>query len=50
MSSTAATVRPYVYVECDIPEGLTIKEWRRARHAEPAPRARLRRLARRVGF
>ena len=36
---------PHIYVESDIPEGLTINEWRRRRHT-PRPASRLRRLAR----
>jgi hypothetical protein len=28
------------YVECDIPAGLTMAEWRRARHAAERPRRR----------
>jgi hypothetical protein len=28
------------YVECDIPAGLTMVEWRRARHAAERPRRR----------
>ena len=50
MSSTALTARPVLYVESDIPVGLTISDWRRARHAETTATPRLRRLARRVGF
>jgi hypothetical protein len=41
-----------VYVDCDIPDGMTLSEWRRRRHAHGAPRrsARwtVRRLARRL--
>jgi hypothetical protein len=28
------------YVECDVPAGLTLAEWRRARHATERPRRR----------
>jgi hypothetical protein len=46
MTSAALPAAPLVYVDCDIPEGLTINEWRRIRR-EPRSRAarRLRRLA-----
>ncbi len=51
---------PLVYVECDLPEGVTLAEWRargRRRDDGPAPRrgragrarAKLARLARRRG-
>jgi hypothetical protein len=39
-----------MYVDTDIPAGLTIHDWRRNRHAETPATPRLRRLARRVGF
>jgi hypothetical protein len=31
MLSTAAT--PLLYIECDVPEGQTLRDWRRAREA-----------------
>ena len=35
---------PHLYVECDIPDGMTLVEWRRTK-AAPRPRhARVRRL------
>jgi hypothetical protein len=46
----AASSPPLVYVECDVPEGMTLDAWRRARtpdrDARPA-RLRLARLTRR---
>jgi|tagenome__1003787_1003787.scaffolds.fasta_scaffold18513879_2 hypothetical protein len=36
---------PHLYIESDIPEGMTIAEWRRRRHV-PRPTSRLRRLVR----
>jgi hypothetical protein len=45
------TARPLIYVASDIPAGLTINEWRRARRpGTTTATPRLRRLARRVGF
>jgi hypothetical protein len=44
------TARPHLYVESDIPAGLTINDWRRVRRADTTATPRLRRLARRVGF
>jgi hypothetical protein len=48
-----ASATPMVYVDCDIPDGMTLAEWRRARRDHEAPRrsARwtVRRLARRLG-
>jgi len=38
---------PHVYVDCDVPDGLTLAEWRRARSATVRVRpgrARVRRL------
>jgi hypothetical protein len=40
MTSTTARV-PHLYVECDIPAGQTLAEWRRLRDAQ-APRRRRR--------
>ena len=34
----------FLYESCDIPAGLTLREWRTARAAERAPRRRLRHL------
>ena len=43
---------PMVYVDCDIPDGMTLAEWRRRRHEHEAPRRSsrwtVRRLARRL--
>jgi hypothetical protein len=39
MSSTPSVLASdlsFAYVDCDIPEGLTVVEWRRARHAAQA--------------
>ena len=44
------SARPLIYVESDIPAGLTINDWRRTRHVETIATPRLRRLARRVGI
>jgi hypothetical protein len=41
----ACAVAPVVYVECDVPDGMTLAEWRRRRDAEraaPQRRSRLR--------
>ena len=43
-------LRPHVYVESDIPAGLTIDDWRRDRRHETTTTTRVRRLARRAGF
>ena len=43
-------LRPLVYVDSDIPAGLTIDAWRRDRRPKPTTNTRLRRLARRVGL
>jgi hypothetical protein len=48
MTSTAAHPPRLVYVECDVPEGLTLSEWRRARHVEHVRRSCLVRLLQRV--
>jgi hypothetical protein len=33
-----AAATPMVYVDCDIPDGMTLTEWRRRRHEQEAPR------------
>ena len=33
-----AAATPMVYVDCDIPDGMTLAEWRRRRHERDAPR------------
>ena len=33
-----AAATPMVYVDCDIPDGMTLAEWRRRRHEHEAPR------------
>ena len=33
-----ASATPMVYVDCDIPDGMTLTEWRRRRHEHGAPR------------
>jgi hypothetical protein len=45
MSSLAAT--PLIYVECDVPEGMTLDDWRRTRSA-PARRRRFAATVRRA--
>jgi|tagenome__1003787_1003787.scaffolds.fasta_scaffold20386510_2 hypothetical protein len=41
------TSAPLIYVECDIPAGVTVVEWRRSHHSERrGPAARLRKLFR----
>jgi hypothetical protein len=45
MSSTVIT--PLIYIECDVPEGMTLSEWGR-RNAVPRPRPALRGMTRRV--
>jgi hypothetical protein len=45
MSSAAAT--PLIYVECDVPDGMTLSEWRRLRPA-PSRRRRLTATVRRM--
>jgi hypothetical protein len=47
MSATASLSPPLIYVESDIPEGMTLVEWRRLRHP-PVPRGFLRRALRRL--
>jgi hypothetical protein len=39
MAATAHTTTPLLYVESDIPEGVTLAEWRRSRRAGEARRA-----------
>jgi hypothetical protein len=36
---TAFSAPPLVYIDCDIPEGLTVAEWRRLRHPRTARRS-----------
>jgi hypothetical protein len=31
MSSAAVSLSPVIYVECDVPAGMTLSEWRRRR-------------------
>ena len=42
MLTTASHV-PHLYIQCDVPEGMTLEEWRRARSAPKRRRLRLRR-------
>ena len=44
--TTSAT--PMLYVDCDVPDGMTLAEWRRHRHEEDAPRRSARRTVRRI--
>ena len=44
MTSTAT---PHLYIECDIPDGMTLVEWRRAR-TDSRSHHRIRRLVHRV--
>ncbi len=41
---------PIVYVECDLPEGMTLDDWRRSRARPPKPSAarRMRRASTRL--
>jgi hypothetical protein len=32
MSSAALSLSPVIYVECDVPAGMTLTEWRRRRN------------------
>ena len=34
---TTASSAPHVYIQSDVPDGMTLVEWRRA-HSEPKPR------------
>ncbi len=43
MTSTTLPA-PFVYESCDVPEGQTLDQWRRARAAEQSPRRRRLRL------
>ena len=49
---TPAAATPMVYMDCDIPDGMTLAEWRRNRREHEAPRRSARwtilRLARRL--
>ncbi len=47
MTSTAA---PHLYVDCDLPEGVTLAEWRRskARPAKATPARKARRAGARI--
>jgi hypothetical protein len=47
MSSTAFPSLPLLYVESDVPEGMTLVEWRRLRHP-PVSRGVVRRALRRL--
>jgi hypothetical protein len=47
MTPTAATA-PFLYVASDVPEGMTLAEWRRRRHAAAAHRSRVVVLVRRL--
>jgi hypothetical protein len=53
LSGVTENATPMLYVDCDVPDGMTLAEWRRHRHEQDAPRrsARrtVRRLARRLG-
>jgi hypothetical protein len=37
MSIAAHTASPIMYVESDVPEGMTLREWRSNRHRRAAP-------------
>jgi hypothetical protein len=47
--STVSPVSPIHYVECDVPPGQTLAEWRRERHADGRRPSRLR-ARRRAAF
>ena len=34
MLTAPATASPHIYIQCDVPEGMTLVEWRRA-HCAP---------------
>jgi hypothetical protein len=38
----------FEYIQCDIPEGVTIREWRQARMRQPRRTPRLRLMVRRA--
>jgi hypothetical protein len=40
---TTASNAPHVYIQSDVPDGMTLVEWRRA-HSEPRPRGLTARL------
>jgi hypothetical protein len=42
MTSTASPTPPLSYIDCDIPEGQTVVDWRRSRGPYPVRRARRR--------
>jgi hypothetical protein len=46
--STASNT-PLIYIQCDVPEGMTLGEWRRQRHASSRP-SRLTALRHRLWF
>jgi hypothetical protein len=37
MSSAAHFASPVLYVECDVPDGMTLREWRSIRHQDATP-------------
>ena len=37
----AMQTSPHIYVECDIPDGMTLTEWRRSQSARTGRRPRL---------
>jgi hypothetical protein len=46
-----STASPVLYVECDVPEGMTLSDWRRRRHpAQPRPSRVVAALQRAVGL
>jgi hypothetical protein len=48
MTATAHRTPPLVYIDCDVPDGLTLVEWRCQRHALDACRPGLSRTVRRL--
>jgi len=44
MTTRSRTSAPHIYIECDLPEGLTIAEWNRERRPVRPARRGLRRL------
>jgi hypothetical protein len=48
MSAAASSFSPLVYVECDIPAGMTVRAWRASRQPAEAPVSLMSGVLRRV--